>query len=184
MAASSRTPPNETLTHFLPKAFAILKAKLEYWVSKEAMDIDFIGPSIIAQLYDLELVSTPIDLYKLTYDDFFKLEAVKEKSATNMYNSIQKSKTMPLSRFVTALSIRHVGKETADLLINEFPTMELLKEASFEQLSAVEGIGDKIAASIFDFFHSIYPRRRFWQRFLTFSHEIGDFQASFYFFLL
>ena len=132
---------------------SVVKARLEYWVSKEAMDIDFIGPSFISKLFDLGLVKSPEDLYKLKYEDFFKLEAVKEKSASNMYNSIQKSKTRPLSRFVTALSIRHVGKETAELLVNEFSALEALKNASLENLSAVEGIGDKIASSIYDFFH-------------------------------
>lgn len=136
-----------------PDCPSVAKAKLEYWVSKEAMDIDFIGPSVIEKLYDLELVKTPIDFYKLTYDDFLRLDLVKEKSATNMYNSIQESKNKPLSRFVTALSIRHVGKETAELLVNEFPSIEQLKSATVEELSSVEGIGEKIALSIHEFFH-------------------------------
>ena len=93
-----------------PECTSIMKARLEYWVSKEAMDIDFIGPSVISQLYDLGLVKYPIDLYKLGYEDFFKLEAVKDKSASNMYNSIQESKSRTLTRLITALSIRHVGK--------------------------------------------------------------------------
>ena len=133
---------------------SILKARLEYWVSKEAMDIDFVGPAVISQLYDLKLVKSPVDLYKLNYDDFFCLENVKEKSASNMYNSIQGSKSKPLSRFITALSIRHVGKETAELLVNELPTIEALKQASLEKLSAIEGIGEKIAFSIYEFFHT------------------------------
>ncbi len=132
---------------------SIIKAKLEYWVSKEAMDIDFIGPSVISQLYDLGLVKSAVDLYKLKYEDFFKLEAVKDKSASNMFNSIQESKSRPLSRFVTALSIRHVGKETADLLVSEFPSIEALKSATVEQLAKIEGIGEKIALSICEFFN-------------------------------
>ena len=133
---------------------SIMKAKLEYWVSKEAMDIDFIGPSVIAQLYSLNLVKTPIDFYKLTYEDFLKLDLVKDKSANNMYNSIQNSKSKPLSRFITALSIRHVGKETAELLVNDFSSLELLKKASIEDLAKIEGIGEKIAISIYDYFHN------------------------------
>jgi DNA ligase (NAD+) len=113
-------------------------------VSKEAMDIDFIGPSVISQLFELGLVKTPIDFYKLTFDDFLKLDLVKEKSASNMYNSIQESKKRPLSRFVTALSIRHVGKETAEILVNEFSSIEELMNADLESLSKVEGIGEKI----------------------------------------
>ncbi len=137
-----------------PECASIMKAKLEYWVSKEAMDIDFIGPSVISQLYSLGLVKTPVDFYKLMYEDFLKLDLVKDKSATNMFNSIQNSKTKTLSRFITALSIRHVGKETAELLVNEFPSLELIKDASLEKLANIEGIGEKIAQSVFEFFHS------------------------------
>ena len=80
-----------------PNCPAVLRAKLEYWVSKEAMDIDSVGPSVIEKLYNLGLVHAPVDFYKLTVDDFLKLDLVKEKSATNMYNAIQESKTkMPL----------------------------------------------------------------------------------------
>lgn len=137
-----------------PECSSIKKAKLEYWVSKEAMDIDFIGPSVISQLFDLNLVKEPIDLYKLNYEDFFKLDSVKEKSASNMYNSIQQSKSKPLSRLLTALSIRHVGKETADLLANEFPSIELLQQATLEDLAKIEGIGEKIAINIYEYFHN------------------------------
>lgn len=133
---------------------SIIKAKLEYFVSKEAMDIDFIGPSVISQLYNLNLVKSPVDFYKLKMDDFMKLELVKEKSASNMFTAIQESKTRPFSRFLTALSIRHVGKETAELIVNEFPTIEDLKAASLEALSNIEGIGGKIAQSVYDYFHN------------------------------
>ena len=131
---------------------SVSKAKLEYWVSKEAMDIDYIGPSIISQLYSLGLVTSPIDFYKLKFEDFLRLDLVKEKSATNMFNSIQESKSRTFSRFITALSIRHVGKETAELIAEEFPTIEDLKQATVEKLSDIEGVGEKIAKSVYDFF--------------------------------
>ena len=137
-----------------PKCPAILRAKLEYWVSKEAMDIDSVGPSVIEKLYNMGLVKAPIDFYKLTIDDFLKLDLVKEKSATNMYNAIQESKNKPLSKFITALSIRNVGKETAELLVNELPALEDFKEASVERLADIDGIGDKIARNIYEFFHN------------------------------
>ena len=133
---------------------SVVKARLEYWVSKEAMDIDFIGPSVISQLYSLGLVKTPVDFYKLTYDDFLKLDLVKDKSATNMITSIQESKSRNFSRFITALSIRHVGKETAELIVSEFPTIEALRNANLEQLSGIEGVGDKIAKSVYEYFHN------------------------------
>ena len=131
---------------------SVLKAKLEYWVSKEAMDIDFIGPSVIAQLFNLGLVKYPVDFYELKLEDFLKLDLVKEKSATNMFNSIQASKKQPLSRFVTALSIRHVGKETADILTSEFTDLDSLRNASLEDLANIEGIGEKIAKSVYEYF--------------------------------
>ena len=131
----------------------VLKAKLEYWVSKEAMDIDSVGPTIISKLFDLGLIKEPIDFYKLSVEDFLKLDLVKEKSATNMFNAIQQSKKKPLSRFITALSIRHVGKETAEILTNEFPSLEKFENSSFEDFSKIDGIGEKIAKNIYEFFH-------------------------------
>lgn len=133
---------------------SVMKAKLEYWVSKEAMDIDNIGPSIISQLYSKGLVKTPADFYKLKESDLLNLDLIKEKSASNIYNSIQNSKNRPLSRFITGLSIRHVGKETADILTAEYPTIETLKNASIENLSNIDGIGEKIAESIYKYFRN------------------------------
>ena len=137
-----------------PNCADVLRAKLEYWVSKEAMDIDSVGPSVIEKLYNIGLVKAPIDFYKLMVEDFLKLDLVKEKSATNMYNAIQESKSKPLSKFITALSIRNVGKETAELLVNELPSIDDFKEASIEKLSEIDGIGDKIATNIYEFFHN------------------------------
>ena len=134
------------------KCPSIIKAKLEYWVSKEAMDIDYIGPSVISQLFSLGMVKTPVDFYKIKEEDLLKLDLIKEKSAANIYNSIQQSKNRTFSRFLTALSIRHVGKETADILATEFPNIESIQKASIEDLSKIEGIGDKIANSVYEFF--------------------------------
>lgn len=127
-------------------------AKIEFWVSKDAMDIDKVGPSVIEQLYNRGFVRTPVDLYKLTMQDFMQLDLVKEKSAFNMYNAIQESKNKPLSRMLTAFTIRNVGKETAGVLANEFATLENLMNASAEDLSKVEGVGEVIAKDIYDFF--------------------------------
>ena len=137
-----------------PNCSSIEKAKLEYWVSREAMDIDTVGPSIIEQLYDKDMVLTPADFYRLSMQDFMQLDLVKEKSAYNIYTAIQNSKTRPLAKFITALSIRHVGKETADLLVGELTTLENIRNASVEELAKIEGIGDKIAQSIYEYFHN------------------------------
>lgn len=127
-------------------------AGIEYWVSKDAMDIDKVGPSVIAQLYDKGFIKKAVDLYKLTMQDFMQLDLVKEKSAFNMYTAIQESKNRPLARLLTAFTIRNVGKETANLLANEFGTLENIMNASTEDLSKIDGIGDIIAKDIYEFF--------------------------------
>ena len=127
-------------------------AKIEYWVSKDAMDIDKVGPSIIEQLYNRGFAKTPVDLYKLSMQDFMQLDLVKEKSAFNMYSAIQESKNRSLPRLLTDFTIKNVGQETAGVLANEFGTLDNLMKASVEDLSRVEGIGGIIAQDIYDFF--------------------------------
>lgn len=136
-----------------PDCGSLMCAKIEFWASKDAMDIDNVGPSLIQQLYDKKFISNPVDLYRLTMQDLMQLDLVKEKSAMNIYTSIQESKTKPLNRLLTALGIRHVGKETADILSGEFATLDDIKNADVEQLANIEGIGGIIAQSIYDFFH-------------------------------
>ncbi len=131
-----------------------MRSKIEYWVSKEAMDIDKVGPSLIQQLYEKKMISTPADLYKLLPQDLIQLDLIQEKSASNIYMSIQESKNRPLNRLITALGIRHVGKETADILANEFQSLEELMNTDLERLSQIDGIGSIIAKSIFDYFRN------------------------------
>jgi len=133
---------------------AQIKAKIEYWVSKEAMDIDFVGPSIIEQLFEKNMIKSAADLYALSQQDFMQLDLVQDKSAFNIYNSIQASKNRPFARFLTALSIKHVGKETAQILASHFQTLENLSNAEIEELAKIEGIGGKIAQSVFEFFRN------------------------------
>lgn len=136
-----------------PDCPELLKSKLEFWVSSDAMDIDKIGPGIIEQLFAKGLVRTPLDLYKLKKEDFFKLDNVKDKSASNMYLSIQNSKKQPLSRFLTALTIKHVGKETAEIIANEFKTLDRLYHADSFELVEIPGIGLKTAIEVREFFN-------------------------------
>ena len=132
---------------------AQIKGKIEYWASKEAMDIDGVGESIVEKLYEKGLINDFADLYKLTIDDFMTLDLIKEKSADNLYNSIQASKNPSMTKFLTALSIKLVGKETADLIANEYPTLDAIKNATLENLTQIDGIGDKVAKSILEFFN-------------------------------
>lgn len=133
-----------------------LKGRIEYWVSKDCMDIDGLGYNIVAQLVDRGMVKSPADLYKLTIDNLLTLDLIAEKSAQNLYNVIQASKNPTLSRFINSLGIRHVGKETSELLAQRFTTFEKLKNATYEDILDIDGIGDKIAVSILDFFSNSY----------------------------
>lgn len=155
-------------------------AKLEFFASKSGMDIDGMGSQIVRQLYNLGLIKTFDDFYKLEYDDFLKLNLVKEKTATNLLNAINKSKNTTLAKFLTALSIKHVGKETALLISNDFNTLEKLENATFEQLAQIQGIGDKIAKSVYEWFkneHNLNIVKNMLQLGVTFE-EINNAQIS------
>ena len=155
-------------------------AKLEFFASKSGMDIDGMGSQIVRQLYNLGLIKTFDDFYKLEYDDFLKLNLVKEKTATNLLNAINKSKNTTLAKFLTALSIKHVGKETALLISNDFNTLEKLENATFEQLAQIQGIGDKIAKSVYEWFkneHNLNIVKNMLQLGVTFE-KINNAQIS------
>lgn len=128
------------------------KARIEYWASKEAMDIDGLGETIIQKLFDKGLINDFSDLYNLSINDLMQIDLIKEKSADNILNAIQSSKHPTMTKFLTALSIKHIGKETADLIANEFPTLEAISSASLDDLIKIDGIGEKAAKSITDFF--------------------------------
>ncbi|MBQ8848542.1 MAG: NAD-dependent DNA ligase LigA [Candidatus Gastranaerophilales bacterium] len=131
---------------------AQIKGRIEYFVSKPAMDIDGFGESIIEQLVEKSYVYYPSDLYKLTYDMLLTLDLIKEKSASNLLNAIEQSKNVLLSKFINALGIRLVGKESSDILAQNYKTIDELKLAKYEDLSGIDGIGDKMAKSIVDYF--------------------------------
>ena len=129
-------------------------ARLEYWCSREAMDIDGLGGTIIEKLMKQGLLNTPDDIYRLSYDDLMQIDLVKDKSATNLYNAIQKSKNQPLQKLINALSIRYVGKETADILADNYRNIDELSMADETKLAEIDGIGERIAKSIVNFFNN------------------------------
>ncbi|MBQ8636110.1 NAD-dependent DNA ligase LigA [bacterium] len=131
---------------------AQIKGRLEYFVSKAAMDIDGFGDSLIDKLMEKKYVSKASDIYKLTYEQLLTLDLVKEKSANNLLAAIEESKNVTLSKFINALGIRFVGKESSDILAQNYADIELLKVAKYDELSQLEGIGDKMAASIVEYF--------------------------------
>lgn len=131
---------------------AQIKGKIEFWCSKDGMDIDGMGESIVDDAVDKKIIKDISDIYKLDENKLMQLDLIKEKSAQNLLNSIEISKNRPLKRFLTSLSIKHVGKETAELIANEFLTLEKIMQASQDELTAVDGIGEKVAKSVSEFF--------------------------------
>ncbi|MCC9167488.1 NAD-dependent DNA ligase LigA [Pontibacter harenae] len=129
-----------------------IKAKLEHFISRKAMNIDGLGPETVEQLYQLGLVRHAADLYSLTYEQLISLERMGEKSANNLLSSLQKSKEAPFDRVLFALGIRFVGSTVAKKLTEHFPDLEALRGATLEELVAVNEIGERIATSIIAYF--------------------------------
>ncbi|MBN2215495.1 MAG: NAD-dependent DNA ligase LigA [Bacteroidales bacterium] len=128
-----------------------IKGKLEHYVSRRAMDIGLAGATI-GQLYNHGLLKDVADFYELKKEDLINLERFAEKSADNLVRSIEKSLNVPFDRVLYALGIRYVGETVAKKLAAHFQNIENLMNASFEELTGVEEIGDKIAESIQDYF--------------------------------
>ena len=133
--------------------FAVELRKLSHFVSKKAFDMDGFGPNKIKQLADEGLVSSFADIFKLKKGDLEPLERFEEKSADNLTSAIEKSKNITLGKFIFALGIRHVGEETALDLSEKLNSIGEFKNISREELEAVNGIGPKVAESIYNYFH-------------------------------
>ena len=121
---------------------------LRHFAARGAMDIDGMGTSTLQQLLQREMVREPADLYRLTLEDLKGLERYAEKSAQNLVQQLEASRTPPLGRFLYALGIPQVGEATADLLAGEFGSLERLRGASEEDLLRVEGVGPSMAREI------------------------------------
>ena len=128
---------------------AQLLKNIIHFASKDAMDIDGLGDSNVKMLVDNGLVSSPADLYTLTKEQLITLERFAEKSAENLIKSIEKSKNRGLERLVYALGIHNVGQRNAILLCEKFPDIDSLLSAGIEEISAIDGLGDIIAESVY-----------------------------------
>ena len=135
-----------------PRCFVKTRRGIRYFTSKAAFNIEGLGPKIIDKFVDEGLITDASDLFDLKPGDIAALERFAEKSAENIYNAIQHSKHIPLSRFIYALGIKHVGEQTAFDLARHFGSFDKLRNATLEQLNAIENIGDIVANSIYDFF--------------------------------
>lgn len=128
------------------------RENLYFFASKKAFDIEGLGPKIIEQLVDGNLISQASDIFELKEGDLIPLERFAEKSAENLVDAIQKSKEISLTRLIYALGIRHVGEETANDLANYFGSIDKLEKASREELENIPDIGEKVSESIYNWF--------------------------------
>ncbi len=131
---------------------AQLLRHLIHFVSRDAMDIDGLGPAQLEQLVQNGLIKTFTDLYKLTSESLIALDRMGEKSAENLLNAIEKSKSAEINRLVYALGIRHIGEKAAKLLCEHFLSIEKLFDASEEEIAAIDGFGAIMAQSVYDYF--------------------------------
>jgi DNA ligase (NAD+) len=116
------------------------------------MNVEGIGSETIAQLFDLGYIKSPSDLYRLSFEQLSSMERFGEKSARNLLDGLEKSKSMPFKNVLFALGIRYVGQTVAEKLADFFKNIDQLKSADIEQLQQAPEIGEKIAQSIVEFF--------------------------------
>lgn len=131
---------------------AKLQRQLEHFASKAAMDIDGLGPAIIEQLLDAELIHSPDDLYRLDSADLEKLEGFGEKSAANLQAALEQSKSAPLDRVLFALGIRNIGAKAAGQLAEHFGSIDAIMAADAEEIAAIYDFGDTMAENVVFFF--------------------------------
>lgn len=131
---------------------AQLLRNLIHFVSRDAMDIERLGPSLLEKLVNQNLVSSPSDLYLLKEEDILKIERMGKKSCDNLLNAIESSKSRELYRLIFGLGIRHIGKSAAKLLCKHINSINDLMNKDVSELSSIDGFGEKMAQSIVDYF--------------------------------
>lgn len=132
--------------------------KIIHFASRDAMNIDTLGEKVVKQLYEAELLKDIVDIYSLKdhAKEIVKLERMGERKVSNLLNAIEESKTQTLDKLLFGLGIRHVGSRTSKILVENYPSLDLLKEAKKEDLLNVFEIGERIAESVINFFESDY----------------------------
>lgn len=131
---------------------AQLLRHLIHFSSRDAMDIDGLGPAVLEQLVSKKLINSFSDLYRLKAENVEPLERMGEKSAINLINAIEKSKEAEIYRIIYALGIRHIGQKAAKLLCEHFLSIDNIISAGLDELSAIDGFGDIMAKSVVDYF--------------------------------
>lgn len=131
---------------------AQLRREIIHFASKDAMDIDGLGPAVISQLLEKKLIHNIADLYYLKYDDIIKLERMGDKSVKNLLHSIEDSKSRDLDRLIYGLGIELIGSKASSILASHFKTIDSVEVATYEELVDIEEFGHKMADSIIAFF--------------------------------
>jgi len=126
--------------------------RIEHFASKEALDIEGLGEKNVIALIDAKLIKDQADLYSLKKENVIKLERFAETSANNLVQAIATKKNPPLSKFLYALGIRHIGVQTAIDLANHFKTLDNISNSTIDELSDVDGVGEVVAESIVEWF--------------------------------
>lgn len=137
-----------------PECPAQLLRNLIHYCSRDAMDIEGLGPSIIETFVNEGMIKTVTDIYRLNKEKIASLDGFQQTSANNIIESVENSKNNDLSKLIFALGIRHIGAKAAKLLSDEFKNIDNLMNASLEAISDIDGFGDIMAKSAFDFFQS------------------------------
>lgn len=132
--------------------FAVNREKIYHFVSRQAFNIDGLGPKIIDSLFDNGLLNEAADLFYLKIEDLLPLERFADKSAQNLISAINNAKKISLGRFIYSLGIRHVGIETAEAVAASFGTLDKILICQLEDFTKVEGVGQVVAESLVDFF--------------------------------
>lgn len=133
-----------------------VKERIKHFVSRDAMNIEGVGDSLISQLVNNKLIKDPSDLYSLNKLNLVNLERMGEKSSLKVIDNISNSINPQLSNFIYALGIKHVGKEKAYLLAEKFKNFDSLVTATIEDFKNIEGFGDIVAESVYEFFNNSY----------------------------
>lgn len=143
--------------HFCPNFYGCppqIIGRIQHFITRKAMDIDGLGGETVALLFNAGLVTNYADLYELKKEQIVPLERMAEKSAENLINGIEKSKTIPFERVLYALGIRYVGETVAKKLAKHYKSIDAIAQASIMDLILVDEIGDKIAQSVVQFFEN------------------------------
>ena len=136
-----------------PACPAQLLRNLTHFASRDAMDIEGMGPAVVEALVDGGLIKSPVDIYKLTKEKLLTLDRFADKSAENLIDAIEKSKENDLYKFIFALGIRNIGQKASKLICEKFLNIDAILEATYEDYLKIEGFGETLAQSAASFFN-------------------------------